>query len=119
MAWRALAGRLWLSRLTVEAAGLSFKWQSGCREGTAAPADSGLRFWKRSHRISIAIGGHYGQSATSLTTSGVAPLKNMPDIFQKMQRTWPSKSSTSHTARVAREVPMYREIIARAGMKKL
>jgi hypothetical protein len=41
-----------------------------CREGTATPADSGLRLWKRSHRISTAIGGHYGQSATSLTTSG-------------------------------------------------
>ena len=28
MAWRALAGPLWLSQSTVEAAGLSFKWQS-------------------------------------------------------------------------------------------
>jgi|tagenome__1003787_1003787.scaffolds.fasta_scaffold9454220_2 hypothetical protein len=28
-------------------------------------------------------------------------------------------SGVEHMARVAREVPMYREIIARAGMKKL
>ena len=46
-------------------------------------------------------------------------LENMSDILRKAQRTGPSNSLASHKVRVAREVPMDREIIARAGMKKL
>ena len=45
-----------------------------------------------------------------------------PEISNRLVQTGSvvtALSGKEHMARVAREVPMYREIIARAGMKKL
>jgi hypothetical protein len=69
--------------------------------------------------FSAAIGGHYGQSTTSLTTSDKSCAAGKHAEHPEDATHLTSQSSTSHMARVAREVPTYREIIARAGMKKL
>jgi tripartite-type tricarboxylate transporter receptor subunit TctC len=49
-------------------------------------------------------------------------ILNRPDIRAKLAQSGfqpEAKDGNGHAARIAREVPMYREIIARAGMKKL
>ena len=49
-------------------------------------------------------------------------ILNRPDIRDKLIQSGfqvEAKDGNSHTARIAREVPMYREIITQAGIKKL